>query len=74
TRELKLAVDELGLERGDLKSIVIYGFKRSFMTGTYLEKRAYVRQVIDFYEKIERQHFGEAESSPASESEIEAAL
>lgn len=66
TRELKLAVDELGLDRGDLKSIIIYGFKRSFMPGTYLEKRAYVRQVIDFYEKIERQHFGEIESSPAT--------
>ncbi|MCB9529688.1 MAG: hypothetical protein H6701_15090, partial [Myxococcales bacterium] len=66
TRELKLAVDELGLDRGDLKSIVIYGFKRSFMPGTYLEKRAYVRQVIDFYEKIERQHFGEIEPYNAS--------
>lgn len=66
TRELKLAVDELGLDRGDLKSIVIYGFKRSFMPGTYLEKRAYVRQVIDFYETIERQHFGEIEPYNAS--------
>lgn len=72
TRELQLAVDELGLGRNDLKSIVIYGFKRSFMAGTYLEKRAYVRQVIDFYEKIEREHFGEVDPSPATASEIEA--
>ncbi len=27
------------------------------MPGTYLEKRAYVRQVIDYYEAIERQFF-----------------
>lgn len=59
TRELMLAVEHLGLDRHDLKSIVIYGFKRSFMPGTYLEKRAYVRQVIDYYEAIERKHFGD---------------
>ncbi len=57
TRELLLAVKHLGLDRHDLKSIIVYGFKRSFMPGTYLEKRAYVRQVIDYYEAIERQFF-----------------
>ncbi|MCA9540003.1 MAG: adenosine deaminase family protein [Myxococcales bacterium] len=58
TKELMLAVKHLGLDAHDLKSIVIYGFKRSFMPGTYLEKRAYVRQVIDYYETIERRFFG----------------
>ena len=57
TRELQLAVQYLGLTRRDLKSILIYGFKRSFMPGTYLEKRAYVRSIIDYYEKVEREHF-----------------
>jgi adenosine deaminase len=55
TKELMLAVQHLNIDVQDLKSILIYGFKRSFMPGTYLEKRAYVRQVIDYYEKIESQ-------------------
>lgn len=37
----------------ELKNIVIYGFKRSFSSMPYSQKRAYVHQVIDFYEKIE---------------------
>ena len=59
TRELQLAVKHLGLTRHDLKSIIVYGFKRSFFPGTYQRKRAYVRQVIDYYESIERKFFGE---------------
>lgn len=59
SRELRLAIEHLGLDRHDLKSIIIYGFKRSFFPGIYLRKRAYVRQVIDHYEAIERKYFGE---------------
>jgi adenosine deaminase len=55
TNELMLAVQHLGLDRHDLKSIVIYGFKRSFWPGDYLSKRQYVRQVIDHYTGVERQ-------------------
>ncbi len=53
TRELMLAAKHLQLDLTDLKSIIIYGFKRSFMPTTYLEKRAYVRQIIDYYEAQE---------------------
>jgi adenosine deaminase len=60
TRELKLAVDHLGLNKRDLKSIIIYGFKRSFFPGTYLSKRNYVRQIIDYYDHIEKQFFPNA--------------
>lgn len=60
TRELQLATTHLGVDRHGLKSIVIYGFKRSFFPGDYLTKRKYVRQVIDYYETIERKYFGEA--------------
>jgi adenosine deaminase len=56
TNELMLAVKHLELDRHDLKSIVIYGFKRSFWPGSYLSKRHYVRQVIDHYEAVERKH------------------
>jgi adenosine deaminase len=58
SKELRLAVDHLGLSRGDLKSIIIYGFKRSFFPGTYQRKRAYVRQIIDYYREVERVFFG----------------
>jgi adenosine deaminase len=53
SNELLLACNHLGLDRRDLKSVIIYGFKRSFFAGSYQRKRQYVRQVIDFYERIE---------------------
>jgi adenosine deaminase len=59
TRELELAVRHMELNRQDLKSIIVYGFKRGFIPGTYLNKRKFVRKVIDYYEKIERQHFAD---------------
>jgi len=59
TRELQLAIEHLGLTRHDLKSIIIYGFKRSFFPGSYQVKRIYVRQIIDYYESIERKFFGD---------------
>ena len=58
TNELRMAIDHLGLTRHDLKSIIIYGFKRSFFPGSYQRKRAYVRQIIDYYETIERRFYG----------------
>ena len=57
TKELRLAVDKLGMTRKDLKSIIIYGFKRSFFPGDYRSKRNYVRRVIDYYETVEKKHF-----------------
>lgn len=57
TNELMLAASHLGLSRHSLKSIIIYGFKRSFFPGGYLEKRAFVRSIIDYYDKIEAQHY-----------------
>ncbi|MCA9670203.1 MAG: adenosine deaminase family protein [Myxococcales bacterium] len=56
TEELELAVNELHLSPVDLKRVVIYGFKRSFFPGTYLEKRRYVRRIIDYYELLQEQY------------------
>ena len=56
SNEIELAVRHLNLTAGDLKRILIYGFKRSFFPGTYLEKRRYVRRIIDYYEAVVRQH------------------
>lgn len=58
TRELMLAAETFGMTAELLKNIIIYGFKRSFFPGTYIEKRDYVRKIIDYYEKIESEHFG----------------
>jgi adenosine deaminase len=56
TRELKLAVDECGVHHRELRDIVIHGFKRSFYPGSYTEKRAYVRSVIDYYDRVVAAH------------------
>ena len=61
TRELMLAVEHLGLDHHDLKSILVYGFKRSFMPGTYLAKRAYVRNIIDYYDSVIARFVDDAE-------------
>lgn len=58
TRELMLAAETFGMEPELLKNIIVYGFKRSFYPGTYMEKRNYVRKIIDYYEKIETEHLG----------------
>ena len=39
----------------DLRNSIIYGFKRSFFPDSYDKKRRYVRQIIDFYDAIERE-------------------
>ena len=52
SREIRLAVDAFDMDIDQLRHTIIYGFKRSFFPGTYKEKRAYVRQVIDYYSKI----------------------
>lgn len=54
TQEIDLAVNHFEVDLKRLKNIIIYGFKRSFYPGSYTEKRTYVRQIIDYYEKLEK--------------------
>ena len=63
TNELDLAVRHCQVDRRTLKSIIIYGFKRSFFPDSYLRKRRYVRQVIDYYEAIEQRYLGAVTTS-----------
>jgi adenosine deaminase len=51
TREILRAVESFDLTPEEIRDSLIYGFKRSFHPGSYLEKRNYVRQVIDCADK-----------------------
>ncbi|MBN1946116.1 MAG: adenosine deaminase family protein [Bradymonadales bacterium] len=55
SREIELACQYFNLTPSQLRNSIIYGFKRSFFPGTYRNKRNYVRQIIDYYEKIEEE-------------------
>lgn len=55
-KELKLALETFKLTPKQFKEIVINGFKRSFYHGTYSERRAYVRQLIDYYDAVAAKH------------------
>ncbi len=46
--EIERAIDAFSLTDREVRDILIYGFKRSFFPGTYLEKRTYVREMIDY--------------------------
>jgi len=52
SHEVTRAIEAFHLSPREVRDILIYGFKRSFFPGTYLEKRAYVRQVIDFADRL----------------------
>jgi adenosine deaminase len=56
TRELELALSAFAIPPDQLKDIIVYGFKRSFSHLPYPEKRKYVRRVIEYYERLEREH------------------
>jgi adenosine deaminase len=55
TDEILKAVETFDITSKELKSLIAYGFKRSFFPGTYLEKRNYVRRVLDNFEAVEKQ-------------------
>jgi len=54
TDELLKAIETFDISPKELRDFVIYGFKRSFFPGTYLEKRQYVRIILNHYEKLEK--------------------
>ena len=60
TNELLTAIAKLKMTPRELRNVVIAGFKGSFFPGTYREKRHFVRQVIDRYEALARQHLDRA--------------
>jgi adenosine deaminase len=59
TKEILRAADAFDLAPHEIRDLLIYGFKRSFYPGTYLEKRDYVRSIIDYADRtLEAAGFG----------------
>ncbi|KAA3608107.1 MAG: adenosine deaminase family protein [Planctomycetota bacterium] len=54
TREVQRAVAAFHLNAKELGDLLVYGFKRSFFPGPYLEKRQYVREVLDYRDAVFR--------------------
>lgn len=55
-KELAIAASTFDLTPKQMKDIVLGGFKRSFFPQPYVMKRAYVRKVINYYEKLEEEY------------------
>lgn len=53
SNEIELAVETFGISADRLRDIIVYGFKRSFFPGNYIEKRRYVRKVLDHYSSLD---------------------
>jgi adenosine deaminase len=58
TDELDRLATELPITRHQFRNVVLAGFKGSFFPADYSRKRAYVRQVIGMYERLEAELLG----------------
>ncbi|MGM9998280.1 MAG: adenosine deaminase [Candidatus Bruticola sp.] len=52
TDEVEQALNNFDLTARQLRDTIVYGFKRSFFSGPYTERRKYVRQVLNYYDSI----------------------
>jgi adenosine deaminase len=52
SKEIARAIEAFSLSPREVRDMLIYGVKRGFFPGTYLEKRAYVRKVIDYANRV----------------------
>jgi adenosine deaminase len=52
SNEYKLALDTFDVPIKRLKDIVAYGFKKNFFPGNYVEKRAYAKQTLEYFDKV----------------------
>lgn len=55
SKELELIISCLGLGRKELRNLIVAGFKSSFFPGSYMQRKAFVRQVIDKYAELEQE-------------------
>eukprot|EP00929_Paragymnodinium_shiwhaense_P117653 TRINITY_DN8854_c0_g1_i1.p1 TRINITY_DN8854_c0_g1~~TRINITY_DN8854_c0_g1_i1.p1 ORF type:complete len:446 (+),score=82.40 TRINITY_DN8854_c0_g1_i1:102-1439(+) len=52
TEELQKAIETFQMKPKQVRDVIISGFKRSFYPGPYEERRAYVRKVTDYYDRM----------------------
>lgn len=52
SNEYKLALDTFDVPLKRLKDIVAYGFKKNFFPGNYIEKRAYAKQTLQYFDRV----------------------
>jgi adenosine deaminase len=55
SRELMLAQEAFKLNKKQMKKIIMYGIKRGFYSGTYLQKKAYIDACSKYYDFIDAQ-------------------
>ena len=58
SNEILQVARELNITRKQLRNIILAGFKGSFFPGSYMEKRDYVRRVINRYDQLETELLG----------------
>jgi adenosine deaminase len=56
TNEIYRASEAFDLGMKEIKTLMVYGFKRSFYPGRYVAKRDYVRKCMEFFERVEQEH------------------
>ena len=52
SKEYQLALENFEIPLKRLKDIVAYGFKKSFYPGSYVEKRAYAKLNMQYFDKV----------------------
>ncbi len=68
SQELELVIENFSVSERQLRNLIIAGFKGSFFPGSYNEKRTYVRQAIDQYDRL-RSEFGLLKSARKATSD-----
>jgi len=56
SREYQLALDNFDIPLKRLKDIVAYGFKKSFFPGSYVDKREYAKQCLNYFDVVSRKY------------------
>ena len=58
SKEVLIALENFEFDIKTLKDCIIYGFKRSFFPESYSEKRVYVRQCLNYFDKLIKEYPG----------------
>lgn len=56
SKEYQLALDNFDVPLKRLKDMVAYGFKKSFFPGSYVEKRQYAKQCLEYFDRVAQRY------------------